>query len=469
MNRNNNKKPVIFENVEILDTSSEGKAIARVNDMVIFVDNAVPGDIADIQITRKKSNYKEAKAIKFHHLSEKRIEPLCEHFGTCGGCKWQYLNYQEQLFYKEKQVKESLKRIGKIDFLEIDPILPSAKTSYYRNKLEFTFSDSRWLTSEEIKSGAEFDRNALGFHIPGMFDKIVDVKHCYLQDDPSNAIRLEVKKFASENGYTFFNPRSQQGLLRNLLIRTTSTKEVMVLLAFHEDDKDLIKLMMGHLEEKFPEITSLLYVVNPKKNDTIFDLKVEAVKGPDYILEEMEGLKFRINAKSFYQTNSEQAYELYKITRNFAEIKPSDIVYDLYTGTGTIANFVARQAAKVVGIEYVEAAIEDAKTNSLINNISNTVFFAGDMKDMLTDEFIAANGKPRVVITDPPRAGMHQDVVNKLLELETERIVYVSCNPSTQARDLLMLDSKYKVTRVQPVDMFPHTHHVENVVLLEIR
>jgi 23S rRNA (uracil1939-C5)-methyltransferase len=469
MNRNNNKKPVIFENVEILDTSSEGKAIARVNDMVIFVDNAVPGDIADIQITRKKSNYKEAKAIKFHHLSEKRIEPLCEHFGTCGGCKWQYLNYQEQLFYKEKQVKESLKRIGKIDFLEIDPILPSAKTSYYRNKLEFTFSDSRWLTSEEIKSGAEFDRDALGFHIPGMFDKIVDVKHCYLQDDPSNAIRLEVKKFASENGYTFFNPRSQQGLLRNLLIRTTSTKEVMVLLAFHEDDKDLIKLMMGHLEEKFPEITSLLYVVNPKKNDTIFDLKVEAVKGPDYILEEMEGLKFRINAKSFYQTNSEQAYELYKITRNFAEIKPSDIVYDLYTGTGTIANFVARQAAKVVGIEYVEAAIEDAKTNSLINNISNTVFFAGDMKDMLTDEFIAANGKPRVIITDPPRAGMHQDVVNKLLELETERIVYVSCNPSTQARDLLMLDSKYKVTRVQPVDMFPHTHHVENVVLLEIR
>jgi 23S rRNA (uracil1939-C5)-methyltransferase len=469
MNRKSNKTLVIFEKVEILDTASEGKAIARVNDMVIFVENAVPGDIVDIQITRKKSKYREAKPIKFHQLSDKRTDALCSHFGTCGGCKWQHMKYEEQLFYKQKQVIESLKRIGKIELPEINPIIPSAKTSYYRNKLEFTFSDARWLTVEEIKSGAEFDRNALGFHIPGMFDKIVDIDHCYLQPNPSNSIRLEVKKFASANGYTFFNPRSQQGLLRNLLIRTTSTGELMILVVFHEDNQQLISPMMMHLSEKFPDVTSLLYVVNPKRNDTIFDLEIKSVKGPEYIVEEMEGLKFRINAKSFYQTNSEQAYQLYKVTREFAQIQASDIVYDLYTGTGTIANFVARQAAKVVGIEYVDAAIEDAKINSQLNLIQNTVFYAGDMKDMFTDDFIAANGKPRIIITDPPRAGMHQDVVNKLLKLEAERIVYVSCNPSTQARDLLLMDEKYKVLKVQPVDMFPHTHHVENVVLLELK
>ncbi|MDQ3048074.1 MAG: 23S rRNA (uracil(1939)-C(5))-methyltransferase RlmD [Bacteroidota bacterium] len=460
----------VIENLSVIDASSDGQSVARTDEYVVFIKNAVPGDIVDVQVTRKKSKYREGKAIVFHQFSDKRTEPVCKHFGVCGGCKWQNMSYQWQLFYKQKQVSDALTRLAKIELPEIQKIIPSAKTYYYRNKLEFTFSNKKWLTTEEIESEKDYgNRDALGFHIPGMFDKILDIDECHLQEEPSNAIRNEVRKYALEHKLPFFDLREQIGLLRNIIIRSTSTGEWMVIVAFHYEEKDAIKNLLDHLGNVFPQITSLQYVINPKRNDTIGDLEIKLYKGNDAIVEQMEGLKFKISPKSFYQTNSEQAYELYKVTRDLAAIQSHEVVYDLYTGTGTIANFVAHQAKKVVGIEYVPAAIEDAKINSSINNIPNTLFYAGDMKDVLNNDFINQNGKPDVIITDPPRAGMHEDVVKKMLEIEPERIVYVSCNPATQARDLQLLDVKYKVTRVQPVDMFPQTHHVENVVLLEKR
>ena len=453
--------------------AAEGKAIAKVNDLVIFVPYVVPGDVVDLQIKRKKNKYAEAEAVNFHEYSSTRAVPFCQHYGICGGCKWQVLPYAEQIKYKQKQVEDNLRRIGKIELPEISPILGSAKTEFYRNKLEFTFSDKRWLTYEEVKQEVKYDQmNAVGFHIPGAFDKVLAIEKCWLQDDISNQIRNAVRDYAYEHNYSFFNLRTQEGMLRNLMIRTSSTGELMVLLQCkitEESEMVQMKQLLAFIADKFPQITSLLYVVNNKCNDTINDLDVVLFKGNDHIFEEMEGLRFKIGPKSFYQTNSEQAYTLYKVARNFAGLTGNELVYDLYTGTGTIANFVSRQAKKVIGIEYVPEAIEDAKVNSEINHITNTLFYAGDMKDILTQEFINEHGRPDVIITDPPRAGMHNDVINTILFAEPERIVYVSCNPATQARDLSLLDTKYKVVAVQPVDMFPHTHHVENVVLLERR
>ncbi|MBL7884468.1 MAG: 23S rRNA (uracil(1939)-C(5))-methyltransferase RlmD [Bacteroidia bacterium] len=469
--KNTIKKPLpVLQNLEVIDASSDGQSVAKTNEYVVFIKGAVPGDIVDVQITRKKSKYREANVINIIHPSEKRTESICSHFGTCGGCKWQNMDYQWQLYYKQKQVADALTRLAKIELPEIQKIVPSAKIYHYRNKLEYTFSNKKWLTNEQIKSKEAFDnRNALGFHIPGLFDKVLDIDTCYLQEEPSNAIRLAVKEYALKHQLSFFDIREQIGLLRNIIIRSTSTGEWMVILSFFYDDKETIAGLLNHLASTFPQITSLQYVINSKKNDTIGDLEVKLFKGNDSIYESMENLKFKIGPKSFYQTNSEQAYQLYKITRDFADIKNNEVVYDLYTGTGTIANFVAHQAKKVVGVEYVSAAIEDAKINATLNNISNTVFYAGDMKDVLNDDFVKENGKPNLIITDPPRAGMHEDVVKKILEIEPERIVYVSCNAATQARDLQLLDTKYKVEKVQPVDMFPQTHHVENVVLLKKR
>lgn len=453
--------------------AAEGKAIAKVNDLVVFVPYVVPGDVVDLQIKRKKNHYAEAEAVKFHEYSPLRAVPFCEHYGVCGGCKWQVLPYSEQIKYKQKQVEDNLKRIGKIELPEILPIMGSAKTEFYRNKLEFTFSNKRWLSWEDIQQNVTYDQmNGLGFHIPGAFDKVLAIEKCWLQDDISNRIRNAVRDYAYEHNYTFINLRSQEGMLRNMIIRTSTTGELMVILICkieEESEMDLFKKMLQYIADSFPEITSLLYVVNNKRNDTIGDLDVEVFRGNDHIFEEMEGLRFKIGPKSFYQTNSEQAYNLYKITREFAGLTGNELVYDLYTGTGTIANFVSRQARQVIGIEYVPEAIEDAKVNAAINGIDNTLFFAGDMKDMLTQDFINEYGRPDVIITDPPRAGMHQDVVDVILFAEPKRIVYVSCNPATQARDLQLLDVKYSVKAIQPVDMFPHTHHVENVVLLELR
>ena len=467
------KELPLLEKVTITDVAAEGKALAKVNDLVVFVPYVVPGDVVDLQVKRKKNHYAEAVAVKFHEYSPKRAVPFCQHYGVCGGCKWQCLPYDEQIKYKQKQVTDNLVRIGKVELPEISPILGSAKTEFYRNKLEFTFSDKRWLTEEEVKADVKYDQmNAVGFHIPGAFDKVLAIEKCWLQDDISNQIRNAVRDYAYEHNYSFFNLRTQEGMLRNLMIRTSSTGELMVLLQCkitEESEMEQMKQLLAFIADKFPQITSLLYVVNNKCNDTINDLDVVVFKGNDHIFEEMEGLRFKIGPKSFYQTNSEQAYTLYKVARNFAGLTGNELVYDLYTGTGTIANFVSRQAKKVIGIEYVPEAIEDAKVNSEINHITNTLFYAGDMKDILTQEFINEHGRPDVIITDPPRAGMHNDVINTILFAEPERIVYVSCNPATQARDLSLLDTKYKVVAVQPVDMFPHTHHVENVVLLERR
>jgi 23S rRNA (uracil1939-C5)-methyltransferase len=464
-----NKKPhPVLDRVTITDIAAEGKAIAKVNDIVVFVPFVVPGDIVDLQVTRKKSHFMEARPIHFHSYSENRIDAVCEHYGICGGCKWQILPYSEQIRYKQKQVIDNLTRIGKIELPEISPILGSAKTEFYRNKLEFTFSNKRWRTNEEIAEGKEFDTmNAVGFHIPGQFDKVLDINKCWLQTEDSNEIRNEVRRYALEKGLTFFNLRSQEGFLRTLMIRTTSTGELMVIMIFFYEDKEAQDALLQHIADQFPQITSLLYIINTKANDTITDQEVLVFKGNECIFEEMEGLKFKIGPKSFYQTNSGQAHELYKIARNFAQLTGNELVYDLYTGTGTIANFVAHQSKQVIGIEYVPEAIQDAFVNSDLNNINNTLFYAGDMKDILNAAFIEKHGKPDVIITDPPRAGMHEDVINAILFAEPKRIVYVSCNPATQARDLYLLDNNYKVTAVQPVDMFPHTHHVENVVLLE--
>jgi len=457
----------LLENVLISDVAAEGKAIAKVDGMAVFVPYAVPGDIVDIQITRKKSSFAEGRVVRFEKYSDKRVKPFCEHFGVCGGCKWQNLPYDEQLKYKHNQVTDNLKRIGKVDIPEITTILGAPEDRFYRNKLEFTFSNKRWLTEKEISSDKEFTQmNSLGFHIPGMFDKVLDINKCWLMDDLSNDIRNSIREFCFENNYSFFDLRNQHGLMRTLIIRNTSIGEWMVIVVFFEDDIEKREKLMSFIETKFPQITSLLYIINQKANDTITDQEVLTWRGRDYIFEEMEGLRFKIGPKSFYQTNSEQAYHLYEITREFAQLSGNELVYDLYTGTGTIANFIARDAKKVVGIEYVEDAIEDAGFNSEINNIDNTLFFAGDMKDVLNSDFIGEHGRPDVIITDPPRAGMHNDVIDAILFAEPRRIVYVSCNPATQARDLSLLDVKYKVASVRPVDMFPQTHHVENVVLL---
>jgi 23S rRNA (uracil1939-C5)-methyltransferase len=460
----------ILNNVTIADVASEGKAIAKVDDLVIFIPYVAPGDIVDIQLTRKKNSYAEGRAIKIHSLSPERIDPVCEHFGVCGGCKWQHLNYPSQLFYKQKQVVDNLIRIGKIDLPDISPILGSEQTTCYRNKLEYTFSNKRWMTDAEIASGVQFeDMNALGFHIPTLFDKVLDIHKCWLQDDITNQIRLGVRRYVIDNNMPFYDLRNKAGWLRNMIIRTSTTGELMVIMVFFGEQKNNREMILNHLLESFPQITSLIYIINEKVNDTITDQEVHLFHGRDYIVEEMEGLKFKIGPKSFYQTNSNQAYQLYKIVRDFATLAGNELVYDLYTGTGTIANFIARQAREVIGIEYVPEAIEDARVNAALNHVENTLFFAGDMKDILNSQFIEEHGHPDVIITDPPRAGMHNDVIDAILFAHPQRIVYVSCNPATQARDLSLLNEQYRVTKVQPIDMFPHTHHVENVVLLEQR
>lgn len=469
MGRKRKELPVV-ENVEITGVAAEGKSIARVDDMVVFIPYGASGDVVNIKLDKKKRSYAEAHIVDMVKPSPDRVTPACEHFGVCGGCKWQHIPYESQLRYKRDQVVDALTRIAKVEIPEVNPTLGSKETFCYRNKLEYTFSCKCWITFEDLRSGREIaDRNALGFHIPGAFDKVLDIKKCWLQDDLSNRIRLFVRQYALAKGYEFYDIKAQQGLMRTLMVRIASTGEVMLIVVFARPEQEKIDDMMGAIAAEFPEITSLLYVVNQKVNDTIADQEVITYRGRDYINEEMEGLQFRIGPKSFYQTNSLQAYELYKVARRMAYLKPDDLVYDLYTGTGTIANFVARQVKKVVGIEYVPEAIADAKLNSEVNGIDNTIFFAGDMKDVLTDGFIAEHGRPDVMIIDPPRAGMHEDVVNVILNARPERIVYVSCNPATQARDLALMDSLYRVEEVQPVDMFPHTHHVENVVRMTRR
>jgi len=468
--RRKNKR-LVFENVEVIDAGAKGKTVGKAPDgRVIFMTNTVPGDIVDVQTTKKRKAYFEGVATEFHTLSDKRVEPVCQHFGTCGGCKWQHMGYEHQLYYKQKEVENNLRRIGHLELPEITPILGSEAQYFYRNKMEFSFSNSRWMTLEEIQSDKEItDRDALGFHIPGMWDKILDIEKCHLQADPSNAIRLETKRFAIENNFEFFCPRKKEGLLRTLMIRTSSIGEIMVLIQFYDDNQESRELLLQHLEKTFPEITALLYVVNQKQNDTIYDQEIHCYAGRDHIFEEMEGLQFKINAKSFYQTNSEQAFALYKITRDFAGLMGEELVYDLYTGTGTIAQFVAKNAKKVVGIESVPDAIFAAKENAGRNKLENVDFFVGDMKNVFNDEFIAENGTPDVIITDPPRDGMHKDVVQQIINIAPKKVVYVSCNSATQARDLALMNDLYKVVKVQPVDMFPQTHHVENVVLLEKR
>ncbi|CAM4373847.1 23S rRNA (uracil(1939)-C(5))-methyltransferase RlmD [Zobellia roscoffensis] len=467
MRRKNRRQ--VFENIEVVDAGAKGKTIGKAPDgRVIFLTNTVPGDVVDVQTTKKRKAYFEGVATTFHSYSDKRVEPQCQHFGVCGGCKWQDMGYEHQLFYKQKEVENNLKRIGHLELPETTPILGSEEQYFYRNKMEFSFSDSRWLTLEEIQSNENIaDKNALGFHIPGMWDKILDIKKCHLQQDPSNAIRLETRDFAIKNGLTFFNPRNQHGQLRTLMIRTASTGELMIMVQFYEDDKAKRELLLNHLKETFPEITALLYVINQKQNDTIYDQEIICFSGRDHIFEEMEGLKFKINAKSFYQTNSAQAYELYKLTREFADLKGDELVYDLYTGTGTIAQFVSKKAKKVVGIESVPEAIADAKANAARNEIDNVDFFVGDMKNVFNQEFINTHGTPDAIITDPPRDGMHKDVVQQILNIAPEKVVYVSCNSATQARDLALMKEMYQVVKVQPVDMFPQTHHVENIVLLK--
>ena len=467
------KELPLLEKVAITGVAAEGKALARVNDLVVFVPYVVPGDVVDLQVRRKKHSYAEAEAVKFYEYSAERAKPFCKHYGVCGGCKWQCLAYAHQLKYKQQQVYDALTRIGKVELPEIMPILGSEQICEYRNKLEFTFSNKRWLTWEEVAQNVQYDNmDALGFHIPGAFDKVLDIEECWLMTGLNNRLRNGIRDFAHRENIPFYDLRSHSGVLRSMMIRTSTTGEVMLLLqARVECDNDMVQLekVLQYIADAFPEVTSLLYVVNNKCNDTFGDLEVVTYKGTDVIYEEMEGLRFKVGPKSFYQTNSKQAYNLYKVAREFASLTGDEVVYDLYTGTGTIANFVASKAKKVIGIEYVEDAIIDARVNAELNGFDNLAFFAGDMKDILTRDFINEHGRPDVIITDPPRAGMHEDVVSTILFAAPKRIVYVSCNPATQARDLQLLDADYKVVAVRPVDMFPHTHHVENVVLLERR
>lgn len=464
-------KQYTIENLEITDAGAEGKAVAKHEGMTIFISGVVPGDVIDALVTKKKKTYAEARCVRLITPSPHRIEPRCEHFGTCGGCKWQMLDYQQQLFYKQKQVTDNFQHLGHFEYPEPQPILASENQYAYRNKLEYTFTHQRWLSFEDMQAqqeGKPIEIRGLGFHVPSKFDKVLDIELCHLQAEPSNKIRLAVRDFAIKNDIPFYNLRNHEGLLRNMVIRMSSTGELMVILVVTDYNEQAISVL-DFLSEQFPEITSLQYVVNQKMNDSTSDLEFQTYKGQAFMMEKMGDLDFKVGPASFYQTNSRQAFRLYSVAKEFAAVTPDDVVYDLYTGTGTIANFVARDAKKVVGIEYVEAAIEDAKVNSSINNITNTEFYAGDMAKVLTPEFIREHGTPDIVITDPPRNGMHADVVNQLLMTAPKRIVYVSCNPATQARDLTLLDEKYKVLRIQPVDMFPHTQHVENVVLLEKR
>ncbi len=485
-----NKKPLpLLEGVKIEAVAAEGKSLFHWNDLVVFVPFCVPGDVCDVQIRRKKHSFAEGEVVRFIEYSKVRATPFCQHFGVCGGCKWQNLPYEEQLKFKQQQVFDQLTRIGKIELPEFRPILGSVKTQEYRNKLDFGCANKRWLTSEQLKDESlEKNTPAIGFHITGAFDKILPIEKCWLMDDLHNQIRNEVRAYAIEHGLSFFDLRAQIGLLRDVIIRNSASGEWMVIIQVHIDHLPLniehneerekesvngqwsmINGLLQHIADKFPQITSLLYLDNQKCNDTIGDQEILVFKGEDHIFELMEDLRFKVGPKSFYQTNTEQAYHLYSVARDFANLTGNELVYDLYTGTGTIANFVAKKARQVIGIEYVPEAIEDAKINSQINGIENTLFYAGDMKDILTDDFIAEHGRPDVIITDPPRAGMHPDVVKTILNAAPERIVYVSCNPATQARDLQLMDADYRVAAVQPVDMFPHTPHVENVVLLERR
>jgi 23S rRNA (uracil1939-C5)-methyltransferase len=461
------KELPLLEKVMITDIGSEGNAIARIDNMVLFVPMLVPGDIADIKVIRKRKKFMEGVPVKFHEYSSLRQAAACEHFGTCGGCKWQHLPYASQLHYKEKQVRDNLTRIGKLELGEIRPIRGSENEFYYRNKLEYTFSNKRWISREEIATGKKIEaQNALGFHIPGLFDKVLEINKCHLQPEPTNEIRNAVRDFANEKSLEYFDLREQKGFLRNLIVRNTLDGQVMVIVVFHRDDRLLRESLLDHIHECFPRITSLMYIINPKRNDTISDLEVQLYKGVDHIVEVMDGLRFRVSPKSFYQTNTRQAAILYAIVKEFSGLTGQELVYDLYTGTGTIANYVAGSSAKVIGIEYIEEAVRDAVGNSVLNNITNTSFFAGDIREILSDEFIFENGRPDVIITDPPRAGMHEDVIMSIIRAYPERIVYVSCNPATQARDLQILSGHYSVSVIQPVDMFPHTHHVENVALL---
>lgn len=468
------KKKKILQKVEIGDVASEGKCVVRHEGMVIFVEKVAPGDVVDIQITKKKKNFAEAKPIHFHQYSKSRVDPFCSHFGTCGGCKWQHLDYNEQLKYKRQQVIDQLERIGGLEIPEVKPTLASENTTYYRNKLEYTFSDKRWLTAQEVKSDDEFDRRGLGFHIPGRFDKVLEINHCYLQPEPSNAIRLEIKEIAKEKGYNYYNLIENEGFLRNLIIRTANTGQVMVILQVAQPNLEDIHFILDRLNGKF-DITSLNYIINLKKNETYFDQEVVNYKGTPYIEEQMTRpdrsgiITFRIGPKSFYQTNSAQAEKLYHAAWKLADLKGDELVYDLYTGTGTIASYIAGSAKKVIGIEYIEDAVKDARENAKINQIDNIEFYSGDMKDLLTEDFISTHGKPEVIITDPPRAGMHEDVCHAMLAAEAKKIVYVSCNPATQARDASILSAKYDIIEIQPVDMFPHTHHVENIVLFKLK
>jgi 23S rRNA (uracil1939-C5)-methyltransferase len=461
------KELPLLEKARITDIGAEGNAITRVDNQVVFVPMLIPGDIVDIRITRKRKKYMEGKVVRFHEYSPDRIKPRCSHFGICGGCKWQHLPYHLQLFYKEKQVKDSLTRIGKVKIPEIYPIIGSSEVYMYRNKLEYTFSDRRWLTREEIISGNTYIKeDALGFHIPGLFDKVLDIKECYLQPEPSNAIRDAVRRFARKKAFSFFNLRQQSGFLRNLIIRNTGDGNFMVIVVFYLDEKERIESLMNFLASEFPRINSLMYIINTKRNDSLSDQVPVLYKGEDHLIEELEGLKFRIGPKSFYQTNTKQSLRLYMVAKDFAGLTGNEIVYDLYTGTGTIANFIADSARNVIGIEYIEEAVKDAVTNSRINNIKNTSFFAGDIKSVLNDRFFDENGKPDVIVTDPPRAGMHSDVVKSIISASPEKVVYISCNPSTQARDVALMSDHYRITKIQPIDMFPQTHHVENVVLM---
>ena len=459
-----------MEGIEITDVAAEGKAMARVDDLVVFVPYVVPGDVVDIQLTRKKHNYAEGIARRFHRMSPHRVEPVCKHFGVCGGCKWQCLSYEEQLRWKQKQVTDNLTRIGHIELPEVSPIMGSARTLEYRNKLEFGFSNKRWLTSDEIASGVSYEHpEAVGFHTSGSFDKILPIDECHLMDDVNNRLRNGIRDYAYGHGLSFYDQREHTGLLRGMMIRLSNTGELMLLLQFcimTDEERTQAMDLLEWVRQAFPQVSSLLWVDNQKWNDTFGDLPVHCYSGTDHIYLEMETLRFKVGPKSFYQTNTEQAYILYNVAREFASLTGQELVYDLYTGTGTIANFVAGRARQVLGIEYVPEAIEDARVNSQINGIGNTLFFAGDMKDILTTDFIRQHGQPDVIITDPPRAGMHKDVVDVILQAAPQRIVYVSCNPATQARDLQLLDHDYRVSQVQPVDMFPHTQHVENVVLL---
>jgi len=461
------KKLPLFEEVCIENIGAEGKSIARVEGIVVFVKDAVPGDVVDLQVFRKKGRFMEARVLKYHSYSEQRTDPFCEHFGVCGGCKWQHLPYDRQLHYKEQQVVDAFRHIAGVEIPESLPILASDPITLYRNKMEYTFSNHRWLLDHEAKTDEPLPHtNAAGLHIPGRFDKVLDLETCHHQVEPSNEIRNLLRDLAIEKGLSFYDHRTNEGFMRNLIVRTSSLGEVMIILSVQYDQPELYQLLDA-VKEKYPGLTSLMYVINPKKNETLYDQDIKVWAGQDHIFEELEGLKFKIGPKSFFQTNSFQALRLYQVARDFADLKGDEVLYDLYTGTGTIANFMAGKASSVVGIESVPESIEDAKINSEINNIGNTHFFAGDMKDIFSDSFIAENGKPHVIITDPPRAGMHAKVVEQILKIAPRRIVYVSCNPATQARDVELLGKSYRVTKIQPVDMFPHTHHVENVALLE--